>query len=487
MTSDETPNSGPRRRRLLLGALALLFAAAGIGWASHYLIVGRYHVETDDAYVQSNVVQITPQVAGTVLGVMADDTQFVHAGDPLVKLDPADAEVAIEQAKAQLAQAVREVRVTFANNGALAAAVKAREADIERERANLQRAEAELARAQADATRRRSLEKIGGVSGEEIQHAQTAIANARAAVAAAQAAGTAAAAAVVGAREQLNTNLALTDNTTVESHPNVLRAAARVREAMLALDRVQIDAPVSGYVARRSVQIGQRVAPGAPLMAVVPLDQVWVDANFKENQLPDMRIDQPVVVSADVYGEKVDFRGRVAGLGAGTGAAFSILPAQNATGNWIKIVQRVPVRIALDPEQVRQHPLRIGLSMSVRVDTHDRSGSVLAQQNAAPAANASPAPATAARSGEAGARSGDPASRTNPEPTAAVSSKARSVQTIIDEIIEANLPRTPTDTAAAQPKAAVDRGNAARGTLPVRREAAVAGLQPLLTPALGGR
>ncbi len=372
--SAATPATRNRRRWVAISLLLVVFAAIGIVWGGHWFVVGRFHVATDDAYVQGNIVQITPQVSGTATEVLAEDTQFVEAGQLLVRLDPADAQVALEQAKAQLAQTVREVRVTFSNNGALAAAIEAREADVKRYAADSERARADLDRALADLRRRTALGPIGAVSGEELQHARAAVSNARAAQAGAQAAGAAARSALDGAREALVTNQALTDGTTIESHPNVLRAASRVREAMLAVDRLTITAPVSGYVARKSVQVGQRIAAGTPLMAVVPLDQVWVDANFKESQLGDMRIGQPVELVADAYGKRVTYSGRITGLSAGTGAAFAILPAQNATGNWIKIVQRLPVRVALDSEQIRMHPLRIGLSMVARVDTHDRSG-----------------------------------------------------------------------------------------------------------------
>jgi membrane fusion protein (multidrug efflux system) len=367
--SATVPPIRNRRRAIAIGLLLAVFAAIGIAWGAHWFFVGRFHLETDDAYVQGNIVQITPQVGGTATEVLAEDTQFVEAGQPLVRLDPADAQVALEQAKAQLAQTVREVRVTFSNNGALAAAIEAREADVKRYAAEGERARADLERALADLRRRRALGPIGAVSGEELQHARSAVANARAAQAGAEAAGAAARSARDGAREALVTNQALTDGTTIESHPNVQLAAARVREAMLAVDRLTITAPVSGYVARKSVQVGQRIAAGTPLMAVAPLDQVWVDANFKESQLGHMRIGQPVELVADAYGKRVTYGGRITGLSAGTGAAFAILPAQNATGNWIKIVQRLPVRVALDPEQIRTHPLRIGLSMVARGST----------------------------------------------------------------------------------------------------------------------
>ncbi|WP_424192564.1 HlyD family efflux transporter periplasmic adaptor subunit [Ampullimonas aquatilis] len=352
-----------KRQRWLIG-LTILFLLAGAAWAAHWALVSRYLIDTDDAYVQGNVVQITSQVAGTVLNIQADDTDFVQAGQPLVRLDQADAKVALEQAEAQLAQTVREVRTTYTNNGTLSANIALREAEISKAKSTVQRAE-------DDVKRRQPLIASGAVSNEEMQHANTTLTDARAAYTAAQAA-------LTSAKEQLASNRVLTDGTDVENHPNVQRAAAKVREAYLALNRNEIVAPVTGYVAKRSVQLGQRITAGVPLMALIPLDQVWVDANFKESQLREMRIGQAVTLNADMYGKKIDYQGKLIGLGAGTGSAFSLLPAQNATGNWIKVVQRVPVRIALDSQQLKDHPLRVGLSMLVTVDVHDQSGKSLA-------------------------------------------------------------------------------------------------------------
>ena len=361
--NPDTAAAKPTRKRALV-ALTGAFAALGIAYGTYWTLVERYRIETDNAYVQGNVVQITPQIGGTVLAINVDDTDYVQAGQPLVRLDPADAQVALEQAEAQLAQTVREVRTTYANNGTLAANIALRQAEVAR-------AQADVAKAEDDVARRRPLVATGAVGKEELQHADTALANARAAAAAA-------AAALAAAREQLASNQSLTEGTTVENHPSVQKAAARVREAYLALQRSDLPAPVSGYVAKRSVQVGQRVQAGAPMMAIIPLNQVWVDANFKESQLRDMRIGQPVRLTADMYGQKVEYTGTLEGLGAGTGSAFSLLPAQNATGNWIKVVQRVPVRVALDPRQLAEHPLRVGLSMTAIVDIRDQSGKMLA-------------------------------------------------------------------------------------------------------------
>ncbi|MBP6418154.1 MAG: efflux RND transporter periplasmic adaptor subunit [Giesbergeria sp.] len=351
-----------RRRGLTL--IALLVTAAGLAWGGWHWTNARHFETTDNAYAAGNVVQITPQVGGTVVAIGANDTDFVRTGQVLVTLDAADARVALDQAQAQLAQTVREVRTLFANNAPLQAQVSLRQAD-------LARAQAEASRAQDDVNRRSPLLASGAVGKEEFQHATAQWTAAKSATAAAQAA-------LRAAQEQLVASQTQTDGTAPEDHPNVQRAAARVREAWLALERTQLKAPLDGTIAKRGVQLGQRVAAGAPLMTLVALNDLWVDANFKESQLNKLRIGQSATLEADVYGSKVLFNGTVTGLGAGTGAAFALLPAQNATGNWIKIVQRVPVRIALDPAQVAQHPLRVGLSMNVSVDIRQQDGKRLA-------------------------------------------------------------------------------------------------------------
>jgi membrane fusion protein (multidrug efflux system) len=359
----EPPASGNRRRRTALLSVAGVVLVVGIAYGIYWALVLNHYESTDNAYVQGNVVQLTPQVAGTVIAIAADDTDFVKAGQPLVKLDPADARVALDQAEAQLAQAVRETRTLYVNNGTLKAQIAAREAD-------LARAQSDLARAQDDVSRRQPLVATGAVGKEEFNHVTSQLAVAKTSLSAAQSGAEA-------AREQLASNQSLTEGVPVDQSPNVLRAAARVREAYLALRRVELLAPVDGYVARRSVQLGQRVQAGTPLLSVIALKDVWVDANFKEGQLRNLRIGQPVELQADVYGKKVEYHGRVEGLGAGTGAAFALLPAQNATGNWIKVVQRVPVRIALDPKEVAAHPLRVGLSMDAKVDVSKTEGRML--------------------------------------------------------------------------------------------------------------
>ncbi|HJW26824.1 MAG TPA: HlyD family efflux transporter periplasmic adaptor subunit [Rhodocyclaceae bacterium] len=348
--NPEVPKNNNAKRRRVMLVIATIFVLAGLGFGLYWFLVARFYEGTDNAYVQGNVVQVTPQIAGTVLKIYADDTDSVRAGQPLVALDPADARVAAAQAEAQLAQTVREVRTLYANLG--------------QAEANLSQRQADLAKAQDDLARRRALAGTGAVSGEELRHAEAAVSAARAAVDA--------------AREQLVSGRALTSGTSVREHPNVQRAAARVRETLLAVQRSTLMAPVDGQVAKRSVQVGQRVSPGAPLMAVIPLNRLWVDANFKEGQLRDMRVGQPVTLTSDLYGGSVKYDGRVVGLAAGTGGAFALLPAQNATGNWIKVVQRVPVRISLDEKQLAEHPLRVGLSMQAEVDLHDRQGAPLA-------------------------------------------------------------------------------------------------------------
>jgi len=361
-TKSTTPpaNGSASRRKPALVAVTAVVLTAAIGYGTYWALVLRHQESTDNAYVQAPMVQITPQVAGTVLAVLVDDTDVVKVGQPLVRLDPADARLTLERAESQLAQTVREVRTLYANNAALDATIQLREAEVAR-------MQAEVARANDDVARRRPLTASGAVAGEEMHHAEATLAAANSALAGARSA-------LAAAREQAASNRALTEGTSVEKHPNVERAAAAVREAFLAVQRNELPAPVAGQVARRTVQVGQRITPGTPLMSVIPLDQVWVEANFKEVQLRDMRIGQPVKLKADLYGSRIEYDGRIAGVGAGTGAAFAMLPAQNATGNWIKVVQRVPVRIELDAKQLAAHPLRVGLSMEATVDLHETSG-----------------------------------------------------------------------------------------------------------------
>lgn len=340
------PDPPYRARTRNLAWLAVITLIGLGGWGAWWALYGNHFETTDDAYVSGDMVQITSDVAGSVIDVDVDDTQSVDRDQLLVRLDPADARIAMQRAEAELARTVRSVRGLFAQGDQL--------------RARIEEREAELARAVADVKRRTDLVAEGAVSAEELSHSEDAVTRLRASLAA--------------AREQLAETTAQVDGTTLTTHPQVLAAEAAVRDAALALHRTRITAPVAGVVARRAVQLGQRVAPGAPLMTVVPLERVWVDANFKEVQLTDMRVGQPVELTADVYGDDVVYHGHLAGVSAGTGGAFALLPAQNASGNWIKIVQRVPVRIALDPDEVRAHPLRVGMSMHASVDVHETGG-----------------------------------------------------------------------------------------------------------------
>ncbi|WP_206997831.1 HlyD family efflux transporter periplasmic adaptor subunit [Trinickia mobilis] len=336
----------PGKRKLLIASLVSALAVGAAAYGLYYFLDARYHVDTDDAYVNGNVVQITPQVTGTVIAVNADNTQTVKSGDPIVQLDPADTRIALQQAEANLGQTVRRVHGLYV--------------DDDQYRADIAQRESDLSKAQDDLRRRLSTGVSGAVSEEDISHARDAVNSAKAALDAAQ--------------QRLGANRALTAHTSVEQHPDVLASAAKVRDAYLAYARTTLPAPVTGYVAQRSVQVGQRVSPGTPLMSVVPLNQVWVDANFKEWQLRHIRVGQPVELTADVYGSSIVYHGKVVGFSPGTGSALALLPAQNATGNWIKVVQRLPVRIEIPLEELEKHPLRVGLSMNVDVNVKNPNG-----------------------------------------------------------------------------------------------------------------
>ena len=340
------------RRGFLLRMLLLVIVLAAIAIGLWHYFDGRWYEETDDAYVNGNVVQITPQVPGTVVSIGADDGDLVHEGDVLVKLDQADADVQLQGAKADLANTVRKVRGLYNNVNSAKSDVAARQVAVDM--------------ARADFNRRRDLAKTGAISTEELAHARDAL--------------TSAESALNSSNQSYNSSKVLVDDTVVTNHPDVQASSAKLRAAYLDDVRTTLFAPVTGYVAKRSVQVGQRVQPGAALMAVVPLHGVWIDANFKETQMEHMRIGQPVQITTDLYGSKVTYSAKVQSLGIGSGSAFSLLPAQNATGNWIKIVQRVPVRIHINADELAKHPLRIGLSTVVDVDLHDQSGPVLAQQ-----------------------------------------------------------------------------------------------------------
>jgi len=366
-TESDTPNKAiaepkdsgmaaknPAKRRKILLIVALIFIVLGILWLLLWKLVFSTRVATDDAYVGGNQVAISAQVAGTVVAILADDTQHVDAGQILVKLDNTDANVRLAQAEASLAQAVRQVRQQTDSATGGDAAVAERQLDLKKVETDLKRRLPLLAQ-QAEAP-------------ETIQHLRDAVAQARAALSTAQA--------------QASAQHASISGTDTANNPSVLQARANFRAAWVAAQRNAIIAPVSGYVAQRSVQVGNSVQPGQQLMTVLPLHDLWIDANFKESQLRYIRIGQPVAIESAIYAGSVDYHGKVIGLGAGTGSVFSLLPAQNATGNWIKVVQRVPVRIALDNDELDKHPLRIGLSIDATVDITDDKGPVLAPQGA---------------------------------------------------------------------------------------------------------
>jgi membrane fusion protein (multidrug efflux system) len=349
-SSATNPSNGKRRRILLL--IALIFIVIGGLWAAYWILVLSKREKTDDAYVNGNKVVISAQISGTVVAVLADDTQLAKAGQILVKLDPIDAQTALSRASSALAQTVRQVRQQKAT---------ASQYDSEIETRRL-----ELARAQIDLNKREPLIADHAIAGEEVRHAQESVQLARAALRQA---------------EHLSLSAhALVDGTSVETNPAVLQAKDAFRDAWIAAQRNAVVAPVSGYIAERSVQLGQHIQAGEALMTVIPLHALWVDANFKEVQLRNLRIGQNAEVRSDLYGGSFIFHGRVQGMSAGTGAAFSLLPPQNASGNWIKVVQRVPVRIRIDDNDLVKSPLRVGLSTTVTVDTTTRDGPVLARE-----------------------------------------------------------------------------------------------------------
>lgn len=341
---------GKRKGALLL--LTLLFIIVAVAYGIYWFLVLRHFEETDDAYVAGNQVQIMAQVSGSVTKVWADNTDYVQKGDPLVTLDQTDAQQAFEKAQTQLAASVRQTRQQMINSKQLQASI-----DVKK---------TALSQAQTDLNRRIPLGAANLIGREELQHARDTVASAQAELDV--------------AIQQYNANQAIVLGTKLEQQPAVLQAATEVRNAWLALQRTKIVSPISGYVSRRSVQPGAQITTTTPLMAVVPATNLWIDANFKETQLAHMRIGQPATVISDIYGDDVKYTGKVVGLDMGTGSAFSLLPAQNATGNWIKVVQRLPVRIELDEKQLAEHPLRIGLSTLVEVNTTDRGGEMLASQ-----------------------------------------------------------------------------------------------------------
>jgi membrane fusion protein (multidrug efflux system) len=337
----QPPESNPAKRKRLLTILALVFFLAGVIWGVRWFVYSRGHETTDDAYVAGNLVRVTPRISGSVVAVLADDTDFVKQGQVVVKLDDTDARLALAKAEADLGEIVRQISQTFEAHAQQAANLAVKQRTLEQ--------------AEADLARRDRAVAVEAISREEAEHARATRDKAKSELDL--------------ARAQLAASAAEVDGTSVATHPAVKQAEARLREAWLAVKRCEIRAPGDGRVAKRSVQIGQQVAPGVALMAIVPMTQLWVEANFKEDQLKDMHVGQPAQLVSDLYGSDKTFHGTVVGLSPGTGSVFSLLPPQNASGNWIKIVQRLPVRIALDPEELAKHPLRVGLSMEVEVET----------------------------------------------------------------------------------------------------------------------
>lgn len=366
--ADVPENNGARRAKLLR-MLALVVLAAALIWGLWYFLTQAGRVYTDNAYVGADSAQVTALVAGPVKEVRVSGTQAVKKGDILVILDDADQRIAVADAEAALRLARQRYGQADANADAARARVAARAADIAQARARLRDANASVERARAELVRRESIAGTGAVSGEELTAARAALQQAQAARDLAAAGISAAEATRGSASGDLGAAEAVVRGTTINTAPDVAAAEARLEKARLDLARTIIRAPVDGIVTNRQVQVGQRIAAGVPIMVIVPIATAYVDANFKESQFGDIRIGQPVELTSDYYGGDVVYRGKVVGIAGGTGAAFSLIPAQNATGNWVKVVQRLPVRIALDPKQLKDHPLRVGLSMEATIDT----------------------------------------------------------------------------------------------------------------------
>jgi membrane fusion protein (multidrug efflux system) len=348
MEATEETVGNPRRRKALL-VLASVFGVVALAWLLWWYLVLSRRETTTDAYVAGNQIAVSSQVSDPVIALLVDDTQRVETGQELIRLDATDARLALARTESALRVAVDGARQQNATAGQFDAQTAGR-------RLELEQAEAQLAR-------RRPLLATKAISLEELRQAETQVELARAAL--------------LASERQAIAARAIAGKLTPEAQPVVGEARALYQQAWVSVRRHRILAPASGYVARRSVQIGQRVQPGEPLLTIVPLDKVWIDGNFKESQLKSLRIGQTADITADMYGSSVHYKGRVTGMAAGTGAAFSLLPAQNASGNWVKVVQRIPVRIELDAAELQQHPLRIGLSISVKVDTQDKSGDML--------------------------------------------------------------------------------------------------------------
>lgn len=368
-STDQTLKQRRNQRLLALGGGVVVVAAAA---TAYWTLYASHFVSTDNAYAAVEVAQVTPAIGGTIAEVKVKDTQAVKQGDVLVTIDPTDAQLALAQAEAELGRAVRRVRAYVANDGGLAAQVSARVAEEKRAEAQLSAAQADFERAQIDLKRRQALLASGSVSGDELTKAQNAHAAAQANLASAKAAIVQASANRVAAQGAREANAALIDQAQGDSNPEILLARAKRDQARIDLERTVIRAPMDGVVAKRQVQLGQRVPAGAPLLSVVPVQDIYVNANFKEGQLQKVRPGQTATITSDLYGSSVSYHGVVEGLAGGSGSAFAAIPAQNATGNWIKVVQRLPLRIRLDAQELAAHPLKVGLSMTVKIDT--RSG-----------------------------------------------------------------------------------------------------------------
>lgn len=366
-----TQDSKQETRMKWLRRLGVVVIVLGAGFLLYYLLIGRNYASTDNAYVNAEIAQVTPTISATVLEVKVKDTQTVRRGDILVLLDPANPRIAVAEATAQLAEARRKFRQAVATESALSATVDARGADIARSEAVLGSAQADFDTARIDLQRREKLAQSGAVSGEELSNARKALAGARSGLATAQAGIAQARSTRASAEGERAASQAIVRGSTEETDPGVMAAKARLEAAQIDLGNTVIRAPVDGIITKRQVQVGQRVAEGKTLMTIVPVGKVYIDANFKERQLRRVKVGMPAKVTADIYGGDVTYHGKVAGLSGGTGASMSLIPAQNATGNWIKVVQRLPVRIELDPKELAEHPLRVGLSTEVEIHLTD--------------------------------------------------------------------------------------------------------------------
>ena len=371
-STTQLPAKSKRKKNLLVFTLIVLAIAAVTLWL--YVTQWRYQVSTEDAYVSGNQVQINAQISGTVTAIGVNDTDMVKAGQTLVALDQADNGLALETAKAQLRTAIRQYKTQTATIQQADVNISQAQTAMNEVQSQIESAKIALLAAQSDYQRRAALMASQAVSQEEVQHAADTVKKAQAQLDAAVAKQATARSAVVTAQAQRNVTVANLGKNDVLSQPAVQTAMANIQTAWLNLNRTQIVAPIDGQIAKRGVQLGQKISAGTPLMVIVPLHDLWVDANFKESQIKDIHLGQAVNLTSDIYGKEVIYHGKVIGLSAGTGSAFSVLPAQNATGNWIKVTQRLPVRIALDSKELQQHPLRVGLSMHAELDSRDQQG-----------------------------------------------------------------------------------------------------------------